>query len=188
MILPIYAYGQPVLKKVAEDITPDYPNLKELIQNMWDTMYDAHGVGLAAPQIGVSIRLFMIDSEQIEKEDDFNHVGFKRIFINAQKIEETGEKWSAEVRDKVFGVIETGHKISVEMVLRVGQRSRLLAHQPVLEESIRLRNPYIDPLHYLQVRFLTRWRQTPENRRTEKHRRLLALTVNGIAFGMKSTG
>ena len=96
MILPIYAYGQPVLKKVAENITPDYPNLKELIQNMWDTMYDAHGVGLAAPQIGVSIRLFMIDSEQIEKEDDFNHQGFKRIFINAQKIEETGEKWSYE--------------------------------------------------------------------------------------------
>ena len=74
------------------------------------------------------------------------------------------------------------------MVLRVCQRSRLLAHQPVLEESIRLRNPYVDPLHYLQVRFLTRWRQTPESRRTEKHRRLLALTVNGIAFGMKSTG
>ena len=96
MILPVYAYGQPVLKKVAEDITPEHPNLRELIQNMWDTMYDAHGVGLAAPQIGASIRLFVIDSEQIEKEDDFNHVGFKRVFINAQKIEETGEKWSYE--------------------------------------------------------------------------------------------
>jgi peptide deformylase len=96
MILPIYAYGQPVLKKIAEDITPDYPNLQELIQNMWDTMYDAHGVGLAAPQIGVSIRLFTIDSEQIEKEDEPNHVGFKRVFLNAHKVEEKGDKWSYE--------------------------------------------------------------------------------------------
>ena len=74
------------------------------------------------------------------------------------------------------------------MVLSVCQRSRLLVHQPVLEESIRLRNPYIDPLHFLQIRFLDLWRRTPENKRTEQHRRLLALTVNGIAFGMKSTG
>ncbi len=96
MILPIYAYGQPVLKKVAEDITPDYPNLQELIQNMWETMYDAHGVGLAAPQVGASIRVFIIDSEQIEKEDEPNHVGFKRVFINAHKIEETGDRWSYE--------------------------------------------------------------------------------------------
>jgi peptide deformylase len=96
MILPIYAYGQPVLKKVAQEITPEYPNLKELISNMWDTMYDAHGVGLAAPQIGHSIRLFIIDTEQIEKEDAPDHIGFKKIFINAQKIEEKGLKWSYE--------------------------------------------------------------------------------------------
>jgi peptide deformylase len=96
MILPIYAYGQPVLKKVAEDITPDYLNLPELIQNMWETMYDAHGVGLAAPQVGASIRLFIIDSEQIEKEDEPDHIGFKRVFINAHKIEETGDRWSYE--------------------------------------------------------------------------------------------
>ena len=70
MILPIFAYGQPVLKKVAEDIAPDYPNLEDLISNMWDTMYDAHGVGIAAPQIGLSIRLFVIDTEQIEKEEN----------------------------------------------------------------------------------------------------------------------
>ena len=93
MLLPIYAYGQPVLKKVALDITPEHPNLKELISNMWDTMYEAHGVGLAAPQIGQSIRLFIIDSEQIEKEDNLDHVGFKKVFINAHKVEEKGEKW-----------------------------------------------------------------------------------------------
>ena len=96
MILPIYAYGFPVLKKIAEEITPDYPNLRELISNMWDTMYDAHGVGLAAPQVGVSIRLFMVDTNQIEKEDAPEHVGFKKIFINAQKVEEAGSRWSYE--------------------------------------------------------------------------------------------
>ena len=96
MLLPIYAYGQPVLKKVAEDINPNYPNLEILLNNMWDTMYDAHGVGLAAPQIGLSIRLFVIDSEQIEKEDYPDHTGFKRVFINAHKVEEVGDKWSYE--------------------------------------------------------------------------------------------
>ena len=96
MILPIFAYGQPVLKKIAEDIAPDYPNLEDLISNMWDTMYDAHGVGIAAPQIGLSIRLFVIDTEQIEKEENPNHVGFKKVFINAHKIDEVGEKWSYE--------------------------------------------------------------------------------------------
>jgi len=89
MILPIYAYGQPVLKKVAEDIDKEYPFLEELIANMWETMYNAQGVGLAAPQIGRSIRLFVVDSTQME-EDDNPFKGIKRVFINAQKIEETG--------------------------------------------------------------------------------------------------
>jgi peptide deformylase len=62
MILPIVAYGSPVLKRVADTITPDYPNLETLIENMWETMYASHGVGLAAPQIGLSIRLFVIDA------------------------------------------------------------------------------------------------------------------------------
>lgn len=95
---------------------------------------------------------------------------------------------SAELRNRIFGNIEESYDLSVRMLLSVCQRTRLLAGQPVLEESIRLRNPYIDPLHFLQIRFLDLWRRTPENKRTEQHRRLLALTVNGIAFGMKSTG
>ena len=70
MILPILAYGSPVLKKLANDITPKYPNLSELISNMWETMYAAQGVGLAAPQIGVSIRLFVIDASPfVDKEN-----------------------------------------------------------------------------------------------------------------------
>ena len=89
MILPIYAYGQPVLKKVAVEIDKDYPFLEELIANMWETMYNAQGVGLAAPQIGRSIRLFVVDSIQMEEEDK-PFKGIKKVFINAEKIEETG--------------------------------------------------------------------------------------------------
>lgn len=98
MILPIYAYGQPVLKKVASVITPDYPELKRLIDDMWETMYHADGVGLAAPQVGLPIRLFVIDTLQIESEEDEGSkgTGFKKVFINARKVEETGKPWAYE--------------------------------------------------------------------------------------------
>lgn len=95
MILPIYAYGQPVLKKVAEDIDANYPDLQVLIANMWETMYAAHGVGLAAPQIGLSIRLFVIDSSPM-MDDGKESEGIKRVFINAHKVEENGTPWSFE--------------------------------------------------------------------------------------------
>jgi len=94
----------------------------------------------------------------------------------------------AGVRHKIFGMIEDAYKRSVHMVLNVNRRNALLETQPVLAESIRLRNPYIDPLNYIQIRFLPRWRRVRESPAAEKLRRLLALTVNGIAFGMKSTG
>lgn len=99
MILPIYAYGQPVLKKVADPIGADYPELSELIANMWETMYAADGVGLAAPQIGLAIRLFVIDTEQLDKKDKEKKdeaTGFKKVFINAQMLEETGDLWTYE--------------------------------------------------------------------------------------------
>lgn len=97
MILPVYAYGQPVLKQIATAIDKDHPNLEQLIKNMWETMYDAAGVGLAAPQIGHSIRLFVIDTEQLEDDEKKpNFVGTKKVFINARKIEETGDKWAYE--------------------------------------------------------------------------------------------
>ena len=95
MILPIYAFGQPVLKKVAEPITAEYPDFKELLENMWETMYNAQGVGLAAPQIGKSIRLFLVDTDQLEKED-MKEAGIKQVFINAEKIEEAGKPWDYE--------------------------------------------------------------------------------------------
>lgn len=95
MILPIYVYGQPVLKRKADAIEPDYEELSALISDMWETMYKAKGVGIAAPQIGRSIRLFVVDTIQLEDEErDFK--GIKQVFINAQKIEEDGELWEYE--------------------------------------------------------------------------------------------
>jgi phosphoenolpyruvate carboxylase len=95
---------------------------------------------------------------------------------------------SEAVRKKIFGMIEVEFNRSVAMVLKISGLKTLLENQPVLAQSIALRNPQVDPLNYLQIRFLKRWRQTDEKKRTETLRRLLALTVNGIAFGMKSTG
>ena len=92
MILPVYVYGSPVLRKVAEDITPSYPSLKELIDSMYETMYTSDGVGLAAPQIGKSIRLFIIDADPLV-EDYPDLEGFKRVFINAHLVERSGEPW-----------------------------------------------------------------------------------------------
>jgi len=93
-----------------------------------------------------------------------------------------------KVRDKIFGQIEQEHRRGVAMVLLVTGHSRLLEKQPVLADSLLKRNPFVEPLHHIQIQFLKRWRETPENKRTEALRRLLALTVSGIAFGMKSTG
>jgi peptide deformylase len=99
MILPIYGYGEPVLRKVGEDISADYPNLKEITQNMYETMYNAYGVGLAAPQVGMAIRLFVIDtepfcdSENISNEEQEQLRLFKQTFINAKIIKEEGEEW-----------------------------------------------------------------------------------------------
>lgn len=91
MILPIYVYGQSVLRKVAEDITPDYPNLKELIDNMFETMENAEGVGLAAPQIGLPIRVVTIDLDVLS--DDFpEYKGFRKAYINAHILEVSGEE------------------------------------------------------------------------------------------------
>lgn len=97
MILPIVAYGDDVLKQKAETITPEYPDLKQLIADMFETMYNAKGVGLAAPQIGKSIRLFIVDASPFadDEEEDLSHLeNFKKVFINAQIIEEEGKEWA----------------------------------------------------------------------------------------------
>lgn len=116
MILPIVAYGDPVLKKKAKEIDKDYPKLKELIDNMWDTMYNAYGVGLAAPQVGLPIRLFLIDpapfaeDEELDEAEQEELKNMRKVFINPQIIEEEGEEWAfsegclsiPEVREDVF--------------------------------------------------------------------------------------
>lgn len=100
MILPIVAYGDPVLRKVGKEISKDYPNLKELIANMKETMYNASGVGLAAPQIGKDIRLFIVDATPFAEDEDLDESerevlkDFKKVFINPEIIEEEGEEWA----------------------------------------------------------------------------------------------
>ena len=126
MIIPIYGYGEPVLRQVGEEISSDYPNLSAIIANMYDTMYNAYGVGLAAPQIGLPIRLFVIDtepfsdSEDLTPEEQVQLKGFKQTFINAKMIVEEGEEWSfnegclsiPEVREDVY----RNEKITIEYV------------------------------------------------------------------------
>lgn len=100
MILPIVGYGDPVLRKKGDEITAEYPNLKQLIEDMFDTMYRAHGVGLAAPQIGLAIRLFVIDTtpfsenEDLSKQEQEELNGFKKVFINAKILKEEGGLWA----------------------------------------------------------------------------------------------
>lgn len=100
MKYPIYAYGHPVLRKKTKEITADEPNLQELIDDMFETMYASSGVGLAAPQIGKSIRLFVVDAEPfIDYDDNLSdkekeQLKGKKVFINPKIIEQTGEKWS----------------------------------------------------------------------------------------------
>ena len=116
MILSIIAYGDPVLRKETEAITKDYPKLDELIGNMFETMYDARGVGLAAPQIGEAIRLFVVDATPFEDDEDLSEEEqkfvstFKKVFINAKILEESGDEWAfnegclsiPDVREDVF--------------------------------------------------------------------------------------
>jgi len=116
MILPIVAYGDPVLKKMGNEITKDYLKLDELIANMYETMYAALGVGLAAPQIGLPIRLFLVDTspfaedEVFTKEEQEELKSFKKTFINAQILKEEGDEWPfnegclsiPDVREDVF--------------------------------------------------------------------------------------
>ena len=101
MILPIVAYGSPILRKISHDIDANYPGLEKLLADMWETLYNSNGVGLAAPQINKDIRLFLVDSEQIfenqeedEKGEYPDEPGYKGVFINAHVKELGGNEWS----------------------------------------------------------------------------------------------
>jgi len=116
MIYPIVAYGDPVLRKEAADIDENYPKLDVLINDMFETMYGAYGIGLAAPQIGLPIRLFVVDASPFHDDEEYTEeertylANFKRVFINARIVEETGNEWAfnegclsiPDVREDVF--------------------------------------------------------------------------------------
>lgn len=116
MIYPIVAYGDPVLRKETKEIDKDYPKLEVLLEDMFETMYAAYGIGLAAPQIGLPIRLFIVDATPFGDDEDLSEEereflgSFKRIFINAKIVEESGNEWAfnegclsiPDVREDVF--------------------------------------------------------------------------------------
>ena len=116
MILPILAYGNPILRKKAKNITKDFPELEEFIDNMFETMYSAFGIGLAAPQLGLSICLFIVDASSFEDDDEISEEErnflstFKQVFINAKMLDESGDEWVfnegclsiPEIREDVF--------------------------------------------------------------------------------------
>ncbi len=116
MIYPIVAYGDPVLRKMGKEISKDFPKFEEILENMFETMYNALGIGLAAPQVGLPIRLFIVDAtpfgedEDLEEEEREFLSDFKQVFVNAKIIEETGNEWAfnegclsiPDVREDIF--------------------------------------------------------------------------------------
>src|SRR3954468_8732936 len=117
MKFPIIAYGDPVLRKKATSIEPaEYPHIKELVADMFETMYGAHGVGLAAPQVGLSMRLFVVDVSPFDDEDPALK-GFKKAFINATILEETGEEWA--FNEGCLSIPDIREDVSRKPVIRI---------------------------------------------------------------------
>ncbi|QEE51328.1 peptide deformylase [Flavobacterium alkalisoli] len=116
MVLPIIGYGDPVLRKKCVDVAQDDPNLKQIVADMYETMYNAYGVGLAAPQVGLGIRIFVVDAspfaddDELSKEEQEQLSNFKKTFINPTILKEEGEEWGfnegclsiPEVREDVY--------------------------------------------------------------------------------------
>jgi len=172
MILPILAYGDPILKKEAEEIDKDYPNLKELIDDMWETMYSSKGVGLAAPQIGKSIRLFIVDTTPFADEDGEEPDpraegcdGFKKVFINPIIEEESGEEWAFEegclsipnIREDVYRkekvvISYYDENFNLKEETYEGYRARVIQHEYDHLEGVL----FTDYLSALKKRLLTK--------------------------------
>lgn len=131
MILPVYLYGQPVLRKEAEEISKDYPEIKTLVANMFETMYNAEGVGLAAPQVGLSIRLLVIDADVMG--DDFPECkGFKRAMINPDIVERSEEEIALE--EGCLSLPGIHEKVSRAAKIRVKYLDEdFVAHEEVVE-------------------------------------------------------
>jgi peptide deformylase len=130
-MLPIYLYGQPILRKVAKDIPLDYPNLETLLNNMFETMYDADGVGLAAPQIGLEDRIVVIDLSPLS-DDNPEFENFKKVFINAHIIERDGTEESGE--EGCLSVPNIHEKVARKNRIRIQYLDEYLqAHDEVYE-------------------------------------------------------
>ncbi|MDL2322931.1 peptide deformylase [Bacteroidales bacterium OttesenSCG-928-A17] len=131
MIFPIYIYGQPVLRKKTKDISPDYPNLKPLIENMFETMYKADGVGLAAPQIGLEDRILVVDLSPLADSDP-SFANFKKAFINARIVEADGEEESVE--EGCLSIPDIHEKVSRKNRIRIQYLDEdLVPHDEVYE-------------------------------------------------------
>lgn len=118
MILPIYIYGQPVLRKVAEDITPDYPDLQQLIANMYETLSASEGIGLAAPQIGKSIRLVIIDLDPLG-DDMPEYKDFKKTYINPHIVERDEESATETMEEGCLSLPGIHEKVTRPTRIRV---------------------------------------------------------------------
>ena len=148
MILPIVAYGDPVLRKSCKAIDKDYPKLSELIENMWETMYNANGVGLGAPQIGLAVRIFLVDTNAFADDDSLTDTekkeltDFKRVFINAVIDEEVGKDWAfnegclsiPDVREDVtrkdtITISYMDEKFNKKTEIFDGLRARVIQHE-----------------------------------------------------------
>ena len=118
MILPIVAFGSPVLRKKCSNISSKYPKIDTILTNMWETMYEANGVGLAAPQINKGIRLFLIDTTPFfEEENEENEVIVKQAFINARIIEESGDEW--EFNEGCLSIPDLREDITRKSIIKI---------------------------------------------------------------------
>jgi peptide deformylase len=118
MILPIVAFGSPILRKMCSDISPDYPEFDTILANMWETMYEANGVGLAAPQVNKGIRLFLIDTTPFFDDDvESKEVIVKKVFINASIIEESGEEW--EFNEGCLSIPDLREDVSRKSIIKI---------------------------------------------------------------------
>ncbi|MFH1320829.1 MAG: peptide deformylase [Bacteroidota bacterium] len=166
MILPIAAYGDPVLRKVADEIEADYPNLRELIENMFDTLHNANGVGLTACQVGLPISLFAVDAAPIAKEKGNEHLkDFKKVFINPEIIEERGKEWSynegclslPDIREDIVRKFQIHIEYFDENFNFCSEKFSGLAARIILHEFDHIEGIlFVDRLSFLKKRLLKR--------------------------------
>ncbi|MDG1711765.1 MAG: peptide deformylase [Flavobacteriaceae bacterium] len=179
MILPIVAYGAPVLKKEAVEISNEYPNLDQLIENMWETMYASNGVGLAAPQIGLSIRLFVIDAAPFSEDEELDEAEvtllktFKKAFINPTIIEEDGPLW--EFNEGCLSIPDVREDVSRHERIRIHYWDKQFKEQELVLTGLAARVVQHEYDHIEGILFT--------DHLTSLKRRLLKNRLNSISKG-----